>query len=156
MLSRVWRCSWSSADRRCSNYIWVIDNFIAYWGASYIRGFTVIVEFWNCIIVILNNCNCCFSVHFFSNKLMWNSVETWFLWTGATIPTFGTFNLLKLNLNLHIVTDHIFKLIFLNCILVQISLKYVPEGPIDNKPALVQTMAWHPTGIKPLSEPMMA
>ena len=22
--------SWSSADRRCSNYIWVIDNFIAY------------------------------------------------------------------------------------------------------------------------------
>ena len=27
--SREWRCSWSSADRRCSNYIWVIDNFIA-------------------------------------------------------------------------------------------------------------------------------
>ena len=24
------RCSWSSADRRCSNYIWVINNFIAY------------------------------------------------------------------------------------------------------------------------------
>ena len=30
LLSREWRCSWSSADRRCSNYIWVIDNFIAY------------------------------------------------------------------------------------------------------------------------------
>ena len=30
MLSREWRCSWSSADRRCSNYISVIDNFIAY------------------------------------------------------------------------------------------------------------------------------
>ena len=29
MLSREWRCSWSSADRRCSNYIWVIDNVIA-------------------------------------------------------------------------------------------------------------------------------
>ena len=28
MLIREWRCSWSSADRRCSNYIWVIDNFI--------------------------------------------------------------------------------------------------------------------------------
>ena len=27
--SREW-CSWSSANRRCSNYIWVIDNFIAY------------------------------------------------------------------------------------------------------------------------------
>ena len=29
MLSREWRCSWSSADRRCSNYIWVINNLIA-------------------------------------------------------------------------------------------------------------------------------
>ena len=29
-LSREWRCSWSSADRRCSNYIWVINNSIAY------------------------------------------------------------------------------------------------------------------------------
>ena len=30
-----------TADRRCSNYIWVIDSFIAYEGASYIRDFTV-------------------------------------------------------------------------------------------------------------------
>ena len=30
VLSREWRCSWSSADRRCFNYIWVIDNFVAY------------------------------------------------------------------------------------------------------------------------------
>ena len=30
VLSREWRCSWSSADRRSSNYIWVIKNFIAY------------------------------------------------------------------------------------------------------------------------------
>ena len=29
-LRRKWRCSWSSADRRCSNYIWVIDRFIAH------------------------------------------------------------------------------------------------------------------------------
>ena len=41
VLSWEWRCSWSSADRRCSNYIWVINNFIAYWGATYMRGFTV-------------------------------------------------------------------------------------------------------------------
>ena len=39
--SREWRCSWSSADRRCSNYIWVIDNLIANKGASYIRDLTV-------------------------------------------------------------------------------------------------------------------
>ena len=42
--SREWRCSWSSADRRCSNYIWVVDNFIAYQGVTYIRGFTVVIN----------------------------------------------------------------------------------------------------------------
>ena len=41
MLSREWRCICSSTDRRCSNYIWVINNFIAYWGAAYIRGLTL-------------------------------------------------------------------------------------------------------------------
>ena len=43
MLSRKWRCSWSSADRRCSNYIWVINNFIAYQGAIYIRNLSVCI-----------------------------------------------------------------------------------------------------------------
>ena len=43
VLSWEWRCSWSSADRRCSNYIWVINNFIAYWGVTYIRDFMVCV-----------------------------------------------------------------------------------------------------------------
>ena len=28
--SGEWRCSWSSADWRCFNYIWVINNLIAY------------------------------------------------------------------------------------------------------------------------------
>ena len=41
VLSREWRCSWSSADRRCFNYIWVINNLIAYLGVSYIRDFSV-------------------------------------------------------------------------------------------------------------------
>ena len=40
-LSREWRCSRSSADRRCSNYIWVINNVIAYYHESYIRGMSV-------------------------------------------------------------------------------------------------------------------
>ena len=42
------------------------------------------------------------------------------------------------------------------CIFVKISLKFVPKGLIDNKPALVQIMAWGLTGDKPLSEPVMA
>ena len=54
--------------------------------------------------------------------------------------------------------DDIFKCIFLNendKILIQISLKLVPRSPIDNKPALVQVMAWRRIGNKPLPEPMM-
>ena len=38
---------------------------------------------------------------------------------------------------------------------IKISLKFVPKGPINNIPALVQIMAWHRPGDKPLSEPMM-
>ena len=57
-----------------------------------------------------------------------------------------------------ILADDIFKRIFLNenvKILIQISLQFVPRGPIDNKSALVQVMAWRRTGDKPLSEPML-
>ena len=38
---------------------------------------------------------------------------------------------------------------------LRISLKFVPKGPINNIPALVQIMAWRRTGDKPLSEPML-
>ena len=41
VLSRDWRFNWSSADRCYSNYIWVINKFIAYKTATYIRGFTI-------------------------------------------------------------------------------------------------------------------
>ena len=55
-------------------------------------------------------------------------------------------------------TDDVFKCIFMNekfCILIRISLNFVPKGPIDNKPTSVQVMAWRLTGDKPLSEPML-
>ena len=55
--------------------------------------------------------------------------------------------------------DNIFKVIFFyeNCwVLFQISLKYIPNGAINNNPALVLIMAWCWTGDKPLSEPLMA
>ena len=32
---------------------------------------------------------------------------------------------------------------------------FVPKGPINNIPALIQMMAWRRIGGKPLSEPMM-
>ena len=40
-------------------------------------------------------------------------------------------------------------------ILIEISLKFVQRGSIDNKPILVQIMAWRWIGDKPLSEPML-
>ena len=54
--------------------------------------------------------------------------------------------------------DDIFKWIFLNenvWIPIEISLKFAPQGPINNIPALVQIMAWRLPGDKPLSGPMM-
>ena len=41
------------------------------------------------------------------------------------------------------------------CISINISLKSVPKGQINNIPALVQIMAWRQPGDKPLSEPVM-
>ena len=59
----------------------------------------------------------------------------------------------------HRFADDTFKSIFLNenfRISIKISLKFVPKGPINNNPALVQIMAWRLLGDKPISEPMMA
>ena len=38
---------------------------------------------------------------------------------------------------------------------IWILLTFVPKGPINNNPALVQIMAWRRIGAKPLSEAMM-
>ena len=57
-----------------------------------------------------------------------------------------------------ILADDNFKCILLNendIILIWISLKFVPRGPIEINPALVQVMAWRWTGNKPLPEPML-
>ena len=37
------------------------------------------------------------------------------------------------------------------CILIKVSLKFVPNGLIDNNPALVKILTWHRIGDKPLS-----
>ena len=60
--------------------------------------------------------------------------------------------------NGHIFADDTFKRIFLNKntrISIEIWLKFVPKGPINNIPELVQIMAWHRSGGNPSSEPMM-
>ena len=54
--------------------------------------------------------------------------------------------------------DDILKCIFFNenwWISITIWLKFVPDGPINNIPALDQIKAWCQSGNKPLSEPMI-
>ena len=69
-----------------------------------------------------------------------------------------SFNTLRPRQNGRHFADDIFKCIFLNenlWISIKFSLKFVPKGPINHIPALVQIMAWRRPGDKPLSEPMM-
>ena len=57
-----------------------------------------------------------------------------------------------------ILANGTFKCIFLNendRIPIRISLKFVHESLVDNKPASVQVMAWGRTGDKPLPEAMI-
>ena len=68
------------------------------------------------------------------------------------------FNTLKPRQNGRRFADGTFKCIFLNenvRISIKISLKFVPKGPINNIPALIQIMAWRRPGDKPLSETVM-
>ena len=53
---------------------------------------------------------------------------------------------------------NIFQYIFLNknwLMLMEILLRFLPYDPINSKSAVVQVMAWHRTGDKPIPEPMM-
>ena len=71
---------------------------------------------------------------------------------------FKYFNTLRPRQNGPHFEDNIFKCIFLNeniWMLIEISLKFVPKGQINDIPTLVQIMAWCRPGGKPLSEPMM-
>ena len=69
------------------------------------------------------------------------------------------FNTLRPRQNGRHFPDNILKCFFLNenvWISIKISLKFVPKGPINNNPALIQIMAWRRPGDKPLSETMLA
>ena len=76
------------------------------------------------------------------------SVARWcFSKWPTSCPTLGVLRMLtKFRRQLHLLVY----------IFIQTSLKFVPIGPIEYKPSLVQILAWHRTGDKPLSEHMMA
>ena len=81
--------------------------------------------------------------------------QTWPKCKMNVKPVFNTFRLRQHGRHF---ADDTFKRIFLKenvIISTKISLKFVPKGPINNIPALVQIMAWRWPGDKPLSEAMM-
>ena len=85
--------------------------------------------------------------------------QTW-SWPNKPVYSISTrrVNTLRPRQNWRHFADDIFKWIFLNenvWISIEMSLKFVPRGPINNIPALVQIMAWHRPGDKPLSESIM-
>ena len=80
----------------------------------------------------------------------WNVISKW--------PPTKDINTLRSKQNGRHFADDVFKCIFLIenvWISLQISLKFVPKGQINNIPPLVQIMAWRRSGDKPLFEPMM-
>ena len=68
------------------------------------------------------------------------------------------FNSLRPRRNRRHFADDVFKCNLLNenvWIPIKLSLKFVPKGPINNIPSLVQIMVWFHPCVKPLSEQMM-
>ena len=129
------------------------NNLKLKWKASvyfYFTQLTVKVEFWS-------------TNH--SLRLIWSRSASF--WTSILIPAYNIperstlipdVNTLRPRQNGRNFADDIFKCIFLNenvWISIKISLKFVPKGPINNIPALVQIMAWRRPGDKPLSQPML-
>ena len=86
----------------------------------------------------------------------WISVK---IYLDKEPAVFIVVNTLRPRQKCHHFADDTCKGIFLNenvWILPTISLKFVPKSLINNIPALVHIMAWHQSGNKPLSEPVMA
>ena len=82
----------------------------------------------------------------------WNEFEK-YTWEITSISLRGQwvdgFNRLRVKQNGHHFADDILKCIFLNeniWIWIKISLKFVPNGPIINIPALAHIMAWRRPG----------
>ena len=77
---------------------------------------------------------------------------------NACIGQTNNLNTLRPRQNGRRFADDTFKRILLNenaRILIKISPRFVPKGPISNNPALFQIMAWRRPGDKPLSDPMV-
>ena len=85
-------------------------------------------------------------------------IHTILMWFWPTLHMSFRINTLRPRQNGRHLADDVFQCTFLYenvWISLKVSLKFVPEVPINNIPALVQIMAWCRSGDKPLSESMM-
>ena len=116
-----------------------------------------------CIIMAMNtlslSLSLSYSIHSSPSTLFQAMACRWlFAAKQSPGPNLTYFNTLRPRQNGHHFSDDIFKWIFLNenvWISINFSLKFVPRGPINNIPSLVQIMAWRRPGDKPLSEAMV-
>ena len=97
-------------------------------------------------------------VHLYVQTILWVTVDlpknSMSKHRHIKVLTHSLINTLRPRQNGRHFAEDTFKRIFLNenvIISIQISLKFVPKGPINNIPALVQIMAWRRSGDKPLS-----
>ena len=143
---------------------------------AYMYMHAKLLKFKICVLVVLNTWQNCYN--WWSSEIAQGHLQPqWFImifWTLdpeeftnniplISIITWKTFeacyiNTLRPRQNGRHFADDMFKCIFLNeniWIPIEISLKFVPQGPVNNIPALVQIMAWRRPGDKPLSGPMM-
>ena len=77
---------------------------------------------------------------------------------GSTVPVWFNVYTLRPTQNCRHFPDDIFKFIFVKenvHISIKVLLKFVPNTPIIDIPALVEIISWHRPGNKPLSEIMM-
>ena len=87
-----------------------------------------------------------------TGDLLWtNQLQSGWINPTSPVVLAQFFNTLGPEQNGRFFADDVFKCIFLNenvWILLKISLKFVPKGPINHIPSLVQIMAWRRTGDK--------
>ena len=106
---------------------------------------------WSVFCVYLEEIDCVIIMEFHYENIGKFMPSTGIIMTSAV-------NTLRPKQNGRHFADDSIKCIFLNehiWISIEISLKFVPKGPNNNIPALVQIMAWRRPGDKLLSEPMM-
>ena len=110
------------SDRRCSSYTWVINIFIAYRGATYVRGFTVCVMILSIPLVNWHLLPCQMYIGFWS---WWTLVllrETWVLLDNHWFIVISS----KYTFNSGEVT---FKNIVVNMCVECLDIPYVITGP---------------------------